>query len=91
MEQLSCLEHMLQSYSLKVVMLATISRKDGYINARSGIQNDEIRLCCQRNNWMYMINKNLTMNMLKDTVHLNDSGENLSVENIITMLSQMLS
>lgn len=95
-EQLRRLECMLQSYSsvyldVKIVMSAIISTKDGYINARSEILNDKIRLCCQRNNWVYMDNRNLTMDMLKDTVHLNDFGEKLFVDNVLTTLSKVLS
>ena len=89
------LEQLLKQYSMvyldtKIVLSAIVATKDGFINARSNIVNEDIRLCCERNKWSYMDNNNVTENMLRDTVHLNRQGEDVFIHNIMTAISNAL-
>ena len=95
LDQINQLEQGLKMYPMvylgvKIVLSAIIATKDGFINARSDIVNEKIRLCCQRNNWTYMNNDNVTTDMLRDSVHLDSQGEDIFVHNIMTILSQVL-
>ena len=77
-------------HGVKIILSAIMVMKDGFINARSDIVNNQIKSCCERNNWTYMGNDNVKKDMLKDSVHLDNYGENVFVQNIMTTLGQVL-
>lgn len=95
-EQLTHLERLLKTYTVmcpdvRITISAIVTTKDGYINARSDVLNAEIEQCCRRNNWTFMDNGNITVAMLRDTVHLNEQGENTFMSNVMHMLCEVLS
>ena len=75
---------------VKIVLSAIVVTKDGFINARSEIVNEQIRSCCRKNNWVYISNHNLTTGMLRDSVHLNRQGEDTFVHNIMSNVKRVL-
>ena len=74
---------------VKIVLSAIVVTKDGFINARSEIVNEQIRSCCRKNNWVYISNHNLTTR-LRDSVHLNIQGEDIFAHNIISNVKRVL-
>ena len=95
LDQTKQLEQALRKFSMvyqgvKIILSAIVVTKDGFINARSNIVNEQIQSCCRRNNWVYMDNHNLKAEMLRDSVHLNKQGEDMFIHNIMANVKAVL-
>lgn len=64
-----------------VILSSNVVTKDGFVNARASILNDEMRKYCLKNKWIYMDNGSIKMCHLRGTVHLNRIGEASFLEN----------
>ena len=69
---------------LSIILGGVTVTKDRYINARTEILNCHIKQCCNRNNWIFLENSNIQSSNLKDTVHLNRSGEEMYIKNLLS-------
>lgn len=67
---------------IHVVWSSIIKTKDDNINIRAVALNTIIREMCIKYDWIFMDNSNISINQLRDNVHLNRSGETVFVRNI---------
>ena len=83
-------EHSKLNPGVTVILSSVITTRDDFINARAQIINDHIELCCMERGWLYMDNINISRDHLRDTVHLNETGENILEQNIVRLVESAL-
>ena len=73
-------------HDAKIVLSQCLTTKDTYINARADVFNSELLAVCVRQGWNCVRHDNIQGVHLRDTVHLNDLGRSLFVQNIMGVL-----
>ena len=76
---------------MRIIMSAIVHTKDGFLNARVDIINQELLWMCIRNGWYYMDNDNIRCEHLQDTVHFNISGEEIFLDSVHRAIEWCLS
>ena len=76
---------------MRIIMSAIVHTKDGFLNARIDIINQELLWMCIRNGWYYMDNDNIRCEHLQDTVHFNISGEEIFLDSVHRAIEWCLS
>ena len=67
---------------MRIIISGIVHTKDGFLNARLEAINHELLQMCVKNSWYYMDNDNIHYKHLKDTVHFNEIGEDIFVDNV---------
>ena len=85
--ELAGLENVISQYAagvsgMRVILSSVTATKDGRVNARATDINEHIELCCAKNGWLFMDNKNFATKDLRFTVHFNKSGEEKFLANL---------
>ena len=87
---ISLQEHSKLNLGVTIILSSVTATGDDFINARAKIINDHIELCCTEHGWLYMDNSNISRDDLRDTVHLNETGENILEQNIVRLVESAL-
>ena len=67
-------------------MSSIIACRDDFINVRSEFINDKMRIVCKHYGWLLMDNSNINCSHLRDTVHLNEEGQRIFLNNLLSIL-----
>ena len=85
--EMGALENTISQYTetfsgVQVIFSSVTATKDGDINARALIINEQIKECCARRRWHFMDNNDIDVTHLRDTVHLNSVGETILAQRL---------
>lgn len=74
----------------KIILSSVTATKDGSINMKAGLINEQLKLYCERRCWRFMDNSNIMNSHLRDTVHFNSVGEERFISNLRKCIEAMV-
>lgn len=74
----------------KIILSSVTATKDGSINMKAGLINEQLKLYCERRCWCFMDNSNIMNSHLRDTVHFNSVGEERFISNLRECIEAMV-
>ena len=83
-------KHSKLNLGVTVILSSVTATRDDFINTRARIINDHIESCCTERGWLYMDNSNISRHYLRDTDHLNETGEDILEQNIARLVERAL-